>query len=137
VEDFLYDYEQARKIIVDATGNDDISEYLTSYRLPYGYYGMPNTTYRAAIVEEMTRRGFKEFDWNVDTNDWNAATTADEILSRVQSQFKTTGRNIILCHDAVSSKSDDILEDIVDYVLSKGYTFSGILSNSAEQLGGF
>ena len=118
VDAFLADFNEAYEMIVEATGKaPDI------YRFPGGSINDYNSDTRDAIIEEMNRRGFTYFDWNVDSNDWqgigwtemyNDTLTAAEELTTPVILFHNTGDrdNTIL-----------VIEDVIKALKNKGYKF--------------
>ena len=69
MEAYLDDFHEAWDIIYDATGiKTEI------FRFPGGSVNDFNTETRDKIIQEMTRRGFRYYDWNVESGDVDGAT---------------------------------------------------------------
>ena len=82
----------------------------------------------STLVNEVERRGFHYFDWNVSSGDAGSPTTSDVIYNNVISTLKD-GSSVVLQHDT-KKYSIDAVERIIQYCLSNGYTFSTLKDNS-------
>jgi len=74
-----------------------------------------------AIVKEMNARGYKYFDWNVDSYDTstnNSKTIANNIIKGV----KNNKYSIVLQHDTKSG-SVEAVRQVIEFGLANGYTF--------------
>lgn len=121
VEAFLDDFYEAWDIIRDATG---ISTEI--FRFPGGSNNDYNTETRDAIIAEMTRRGFRFFDWNVDSYDVTGATWT-QMYNSIPSEVRDNYRSIVLMHDAsVRNNTVLVLEDIIKVLQNEGYKFDKI-----------
>ncbi len=123
VDAFLDDFYEAWMIVYNATGIKT-----PIFRFPGG----SNTTYNAEtrdeIIAEMTRRGFRFYDWNVQSNDILGHTWAQmyhTILNGVENQY----RSIVLFHDR-SNGGVNVLDDIIGALQKKGYKFDKINDNT-------
>ncbi len=125
VESYLNDFNKAWNMIYEATGvKTEI------FRFPGGSKNDYNVDTRDAIIEEMTRRGFRYYDWNVDSNDAGGATWT-EMYNSIPADVAENYRSIVLMHD--SSKRINtvyVLEDIIKALMSKGYKFDKINNNT-------
>ena len=76
------------------------------------------------LTELVEEKGFRYFDWNVDSNDAGGAKTPDEVLHNVMSGIldSTKEHFVVLQHD-VKSYSVDAVESIIRWGLANGYTF--------------
>jgi peptidoglycan/xylan/chitin deacetylase (PgdA/CDA1 family) len=118
VEAFLDDFNAAFNLIHDATGlNADI------FRFPGGSVNNYNDEIRTALVNEMTRRGFTYYDWNVSTNDTDRNITAESAWRNAVSRAGKTDRVILLMHDTKEA-AVRALPRIIDTYRSKGYGFA-------------
>ncbi len=81
------------------------------------------------LVNEVTRRGFAYFDWNVSSGDAGGATTSDEIFANVTQNLKYNDNSVVLQHDT-KGFSVDAVEGIINYGLSHGYSFEKLTTNS-------
>ncbi len=123
VDAFLDDFYEAWMIVYNATGIKT-----PIFRFPGG----SNTTYNAEtrdeIIAEMTRRGFRFYDWNVQSNDILGYTWSqmyNNILTGVSNQY----RSIVLFHDR-SNGGVNVLDDIIGALQKDGYKFDKINDNT-------
>ncbi len=121
VDAFLADFNEAWNMIYEATGvKTEI------YRFPGGSKNDFNGDTRDAIVEEMTRRGFRHYDWNVESNDVNGATWT-EMYNSIPADIANTSRAIVLMHDSAPRENTVyVLEDVIKVLLNEGYKFDKI-----------
>lgn len=125
VEAFLDDFYEAWDIIRDATG---ISTEI--FRFPGGSNNDYNVDTREAIIAEMSRRGFRFYDWNVDSYDVAGATWT-QMYNSIPEEVKGNARSIVLMHDAASRQNTVlVLEDIIKVLLDEGYKFDKINSDT-------
>lgn len=125
VEAFLDDFYEAWDIIRDATG---ISTEI--FRFPGGSNNDYNVDTREAIIAEMSRRGFRFYDWNVDSYDVTGATWT-QMYNSIPNDVKDHSRSIVLMHDATVRKNTVlVLEDIIKVLLDEGYKFDKINSDT-------
>lgn len=118
VEAYLNDFKIAYDRIYNATGIK-----CELFRFPGGSINDFNEETRDAIIEEMTRRGFVYFDWNVDSNDAGGATWT-EMYVNVLDQVSKTNRAVVLMHDHNNGYNTVlVLEDIIKALLNdeRGY----------------
>ena len=79
------------------------------------------------LVNEVTARGFKYFDWNVSSGDAGEAKNSADVYNNVTKGLRKTRANVVLMHDFSGNKKTlNALESIIDYGLSNGFTFSKI-----------
>ncbi|MBD5129975.1 MAG: polysaccharide deacetylase [Ruminococcaceae bacterium] len=125
VEAFLGDFYEAWDIIRDATG---ISTEI--FRFPGGSNNDYNVDTREAIIAEMTWRGFRFYDWNVDSYDVDGATWT-QMYNSIPSDVRDHSRSIVLMHDAtVRQNTVLVLEDVIKVLLDEGYKFDKINSDT-------
>ncbi len=123
VESYLADFKIAYDRIYEATGIE-----CEIFRFPGGSINDFNTETRDEIIEEMTRRGFVYFDWNVDSNDAGGANWT-EMYVNVLSQIANSNRSVVLMHDHNNGYNTVlVLEDIIKALLNdeRGYKFGKI-----------
>ncbi len=125
VEDYLKDFYEAREMIYEATG-----VYTEIFRFPGGSKNDHNEEVRDAIIEEMTRRGFRYYDWSVDSLDADGAdwtTMYNHVLTEVDNNSQKNFRSFILMHDAANRNNTVlVLEDIIKVLVNKGYKLDKI-----------
>lgn len=125
VEAFLDDFHEAWDIVYDATGiKTEI------FRFPGGSVNDFNTETRDYIIQEMTHRGFRYFDWNVDSNDAGGATWTD-MYNSIPSDIANNYRSVVLMHDSNSTPNTVlVLGDVLHVLASDGYKFDKINNNT-------
>ncbi|MBE6902109.1 MAG: polysaccharide deacetylase [Ruminococcaceae bacterium] len=125
VEAYLEDFYNAWQMIYEATGvKTEI------FRFPGGSLNDYNAATRDAIIEEMTRRGFRFYDWNVDSNDAGGATWTD-MYNSIPAAIATKVRSFVLMHDSAARENTVyVLEDILMLLKNEGYKFDKINNNT-------
>ena len=120
VEAYLDDFHEAWDIIYDATGiKTEI------FRFPGGSVNDFNTETRDEIIQEMTRRGFRYYDWNVESGDVDGATWTD-MYNSIPFDIANY-RSIVLMHDSNSTPNTVlVLGDVLHVLVSDGYKFDKI-----------
>ena len=73
------------------------------------------------LTDEVEKRGFIYFDWNVSSGDAGGTDSSDGVYNNVISTLKE-GSSVVLQHD-VKGFSVDAVERIIQYCLSNGYHF--------------
>lgn len=125
VEAYLDDFYEAWDIVYDATGVRT-----PLFRFPGGSVNDFNGDTRDAIIEEMTRRGFRYYDWNVDSNDVGGATWS-EMYNSIPSDIAQTYRSVVLMHDSAPRENTVyVLEDILKVLVGEGYKLDKINENT-------
>ena len=105
-------------------------------RFPGGSSNTVSTNYDGGIgimsrlAEEVEKRGFYYFDWNVSSGDAGGASTSDEVYSNVVNSLGG-GYSIVLQHDT-KKFSIDAVERIIEYGLNNGYTFKTLSPGSPK-----
>lgn len=90
-------------------------------RIPYGSKPYtPEETYNSLVS-----KGFKIWDWNLDTEDWKSTT--EEILNNVNKYVGNNDEIVLLMHE--KEQSVRALQGIIDILKSKGYTIIPISEN--------
>ncbi len=117
-EAFLEDFDKERALIYEATGVEP-----TIYRYAGGSVNGYNKNTARAIIDEMNRRGYTYYDWNVDSGD-AAGSKGKEIYQNVVSQSKNLEKAVILFHNT-SAKQDtlDQLPGIIEALQGMGFRF--------------
>lgn len=87
------------------------------------------TRIMSKLVNEVTKRGYTYFDWNVDSNDAGGAKTADEVFNNVTSRLVVGGDSVVLQHD-VKGFSVDAVERIIEYANAHGFIFKKLDASS-------
>ena len=81
------------------------------------------------LTHEVVDRGYRYFDWNVDSNDAGGAKTAEKVYQNVINGVKNRRVSVVLQHDT-KGYSVDAVEDIIIWGLENGYTFLPLGSTS-------
>lgn len=99
----------------------------TLFRFPNGFSSRIYKSEKNICAKALSNIGYKYIDWNSLTND------SVQKLSRENSfnVFKKTSKGkdvlVILMHDSGDlNKTYDVLEDIINYLLEKGYEFKSL-----------
>ena len=124
-EAYLEDFYEAWDIIYDATGVKT-----SLFRFPGGSVNDFNGETRDTIIGEMTRRGFRYFDWNVDSNDAGGASWS-EMYNTIPSDIAQNYRSVVLMHDSAPRENTVyVLEDILKVLVWEGYKLDKINDNT-------
>ena len=123
VESYLEDAYKIFSEIKEATG------YTPSlFRCPGGSRNNHNKAVADEILEEMKRRGFVCYDWNMSVEDSGVNSkedNADVLVSYLMDQVGSRSRGIILMHDASARKATvKALPMIIEQLRNKGYSFA-------------
>ena len=72
-------------------------------RFPGGSSNTISKRYKVGIMTELTKevieKGYRYYDWNVDSNDAGGAMTKEEIYNNVISGLSVNRENVVLMHD--------------------------------------
>ena len=126
VDAFLDDYNEAYQMIVEATGKAP-----EIYRFPGGSINDYNSDTRDEIIEEMSRRGFTYFDWNVDSNDWQGIGWTELYTDTLKYAEELTSPVILFHNTGDRDNTILVIEDVIKALKNKGYKF-GCLSQKTK-----
>lgn len=119
VERFLDDFNTVYQQIYDITG-----ERVNIYRFPWGSNNGYSKGIKDALMEEMERRGFSCYDWNVSANDSVGNPTPYSIRSNIKKDLNRQDYPIILMHDSsINDLTVKMLPDIIDMIQEEGFEF--------------
>ena len=126
VESYLDDFYDAWNMVYEATGIK-----CEIFRFPGGSVNDYNEATRDAIITEMSRRGFRHFDWNVDSGDALGASWTqmwNSVPADIQVNYDRNFRSVVLMHDSDSTTNTVlVLEDLLKKLTSDGiYKFDKI-----------
>lgn len=125
VEAYLADFHEAWDIIRDATGQTP-----QVFRFPGGSKNDFNEETRDAIIKEMTRRGFRFYDWNVESGDVNGADW-QQMYNSIPRDCHALKRPVILMHDSAGTANTVyVLEDVLRVLAGEGYKFDAIRNDT-------
>lgn len=126
VDAYLEDFNKVHELVYEATGvNADI------FRFPGGSINDYNSHIYQEIVDEMTRRGFRYYDWNISSNDAvGDGVSPSRLVQNVLGQSKNVRRGIVLFHDsATKSTTVEALPQIIAGLKEQGYEFAALKKN--------
>lgn len=122
VEDFLGDFYENFKEILDATGKAP-----TVFRLPGGSINAYNAAIYRELIGEMVRRGFVPFDTNVSAKDGDSGNAAETLVENVLGDMAEQTRGVVLLHDSAGKTTTvEALPAIIDSLREQGYAFLAI-----------
>ncbi len=137
---YSYIYSSKEVYFDDLNKLSSIIEKSSGYKSKYVRFpgGSSNTVSKfnkgimSELSKELTNKGYKYFDWNIDSNDAKGANK-EQIYSNVIGSLENNDRNIsmILMHDT-KVYTKDALEKIIIDALNMGYTFLNISDNTKE-----
>jgi len=129
VDAYMNNITKLQKKIKETTGYN-----ATITRFPGG---SSNTVSRynpgimTTLSKEVVSRGYKYFDWNVSSGDAGGAKTAQDVYNNVTKGLSKNRANVVLLHDfSNNQKTLNALENIIDFGLKNGYTFSRITEST-------
>jgi len=127
VDNFFSDLTKIQNRVRNITGKT-----VTITRFPGGSNNTVSNKYNKGIMkilrEEVGVRGFKYYDWNVDSND--AGTCAKSsvkdkktcVYNNVVNNLSKSRPNMVLMHD-IKSYTAEAIDNIIKYGKDKGYVF--------------
>lgn len=125
VDSFLNDFEVCFEYLKDVTG--DVP---SIFRFPGGSVNNYNKSVRKEIAEELLRRGFTYFDWNVSGEDATKNYSEKSIYQNVVSGCRKHDSSVVLLHDSENKKETvAALEYIIPELIEEGYVFLPIDEN--------
>ncbi len=129
VDAYLEDFHKMYQLIHENTGIKP-----TIFRFPGGSVNDYNREIYEEIIEEMNRRGFTYYDWNVCALDTLPNATATSIYNSVMNDVVKRSRSIALFHDSSWHNQTVIsLEKIIKDIQKYGYTFD-VLTNKVKPI---
>ena len=125
---YFHDLYTLQDIIRSYTGQES-----TILRFPGGSSNTVSTNYNKGIMSRLAQmvheKGFRYFDWNVDSNDAGGAKTATQVYNNVVRGIGTKRYSVVLQHD-IKGYSIDAVEAIIIWGLQNGYTFLPLTQDS-------
>ena len=115
--------------------NDKVKNIVGSYskiiRFPGGSSNTISRKYTKGVMtylsQEVTKKGYKYFDWNVSSEDAGGVHSSGEVYNNVINNLSPTRANIVLMHDFENNYYTlGALKNIIEYAKNQGYTFSKI-----------
>lgn len=123
VDAYLEDFHTTYELIHDMTG-----QYPKIFRFPGGSINSYNANTHTAIINEMTKRGFTYYDWNVSAGDAASNPTEEGILINATRGVKYFGvqKNVIVLMHDTSSLTASQLGGIIETYETAGFTFDAL-----------
>lgn len=125
---FLKDLNTIQNIVYESTGK---KSYIV--RFPGGSSNKISTSINKGIMTELaktlTDKGYRYYDWNVDSGDGSGHLTRKQIVNNVISGIKQHNSSIVLQHD-IWLESVYAVEDIIKWGLANGYSFAPLTMDS-------
>lgn len=119
VERFLEDFNTVYQQIYDITG-----ERVNIYRFPWGSNNEYSKGIKDALLEEMERRGFTCYDWNVSADDSIGKPSSYSILQNIKKDLSRENHPIILMHDStINDLTVKTLPKIIQMIGEMNYEF--------------
>lgn len=123
-EAFYGDIEKMTNYVTSVTGTTPSK----IFRFPGGSSNTISRKYNSGIMSRLTKgmeaKGYKYFDWNVDSGDADGTRIArDRIVSNVRNRLGTYKHAVLLMHDA-SAKTTTVeaLPEIIQILIDGGYS---------------
>ncbi len=122
-EAYFADLEAIQSTVVAQTGKRT-----NLIRFPGGSSNMvssfnPGIMSRLAVA--VTEKGYRYFDWNVDSRDAGGASSSSEVANNVISGISKRSVSVVLQHD-IKKFSVNAVEQIIQWGLANGYTFKAL-----------
>ena len=121
VDNYFADLESVANRVKRLTGMD-----AKMIRFPGGSSNTISRKYQEGIMsyltKEVLKRGYKYFDWNINSGDAGVTTDSEEEVQLVTSKLSKEKENIVLMHD-IKTHTKDALRDIIRYGKENGYSF--------------
>ena len=131
VAEFLSDYDKLRLELEEHLGFSP-----TIFRFPGGSYCSYGTDIRTELIEEMTRRGYTYYDWNVSAEDAVGKVTSYSIRKNIFPKVYNVTSPVILMHDApINNLTVEMLPEIIETLQAEGYTFETLTSRAPLHFG--
>ena len=119
VERYLDDFNTVYQQIYEITGKR-----VNIYRFPWGSNNKYSRNIKDALIEEMERRGFSCYDWNVSAEDSIGRPTRNSIRKNIRKDLLRYSDPIILLHDSrINGLTVEMLPEIIEIIRDKGYEF--------------
>lgn len=128
LDSFLSDYEECYekiKVVTDCP--------VTVTRYPGGSVNRYNKNLRDQTRDELKRRGFAYFDWNVSSGDSAPnGVTSEQFINNILTGIKDKNVAVILMHDAMGrTVTAESIGTVIDELTKMGYQF-GVLGNNIK-----
>lgn len=123
-DNYFTDLEQVSNRVKRITGQTS-----KIVRFPGGSSNTVSRRYSEGIMtklsDELFSRGYRYYDWNIDSMDASTAKTKDDVYKNVTKKLSKDKANVVLMHD-IKIPTRDALRAIISYGKENGYTFDRI-----------
>ena len=132
-ETYFDDLNKISDLVYQATGKRSML-----IRFPGGSSNTISRKYKTGIMttltQEVTKRGYAYFDWNVDSTDASRKTVSvEKIVRNSTSGIGNTNQVVLLMHDAQAKTTTvQALPDVIKAYKDAGYRFDVLSTNAAE-----
>lgn len=131
VSSFLADYDELRKELEEILGFAP-----NIFRFPGGSYCSYCKNIRKELIEEMTRRGYSYYDWNVSAEDSVGTVTAYSIRKNIFPRVYEVSSPVILMHDSsINCLTAELLPELIEKLQAEGYTFEVLTAREPLHFG--
>lgn len=121
VDAFLSDYEKVYNWVYEETG---YTPFL--FRFPGGSSNGSSYVVNS-IINEMERRGFTFYDWNVSSGDGSNLTTTANIIDNICSNVGNVSNPVVLMHDGAGKNATlAALPTVLQNLADAGYEFRAL-----------
>ena len=128
VNNYYNDLNQIQNRVKKITGQES-----KIIRFPGGSSNTVSKNYSKGIMTILTKdilnKGYRYYDWNVDSDDAGGARTASKVYNNVIKGLSKNRNNVILMHD-IKTQTKDALRNIIRYGKNNGYAFEKITTNT-------
>lgn len=124
VDNYFSDLEKVSNRIKKITGQTS-----KIVRFPGGSSNTISRRYSKGIMtklsDELFSRGYRYYDWNIDSGDASTAKTKKAVYNNVVNNLSKDKMNVVLMHD-IKAPTREAVRDIIKYGKENGYTFDRI-----------
>ena len=124
VDNYFNDLNRVSNRVTNLTGLES-----KIIRFPGGSSNTVSRNYNVGIMSTLTgevlARGYRYYDWNVDSMDASSARNSNDVYYNVVGNLSPNRANVVLMHD-VKAITRDALRDIIRFGLDNGYSFNKI-----------
>jgi peptidoglycan/xylan/chitin deacetylase (PgdA/CDA1 family) len=106
---YVEDFHKMDELLYNVTG-----VHPTIFRFPGGSVNSYNKSTHKAIIDEMIRRGYLFYDWNVSAGDSSSEATGETSYGNVMAKVLSSNPSIVLMHDTKKSTPDSLQRIIKD-----------------------
>lgn len=128
-DNYYKDLKSVQDRVKNITGEESMI-----FRFPGGSSNTVSRKYSPGIMSRLTQsslsKGFKYYDWNVDSDDAGRARAADTVYNNVTSGLSKDKPNMVLMHD-IKPYTRDALRNIIKFGKDNGYKFEKITMKTA------